>query len=249
MPVESAQCPQCGSPLHVEAGQAMAVCAYCGSHLRISVGSAGERVGTLAGIQAGTALIAKERTIEHLRRREADLATRMAALTDEQASLCSALQPPPEETAAGLQQIRQHRDRRALANALLAASGQPPIPSGLVRRSRNLLIAIGVMGLIVLPASSDTEGCVSASLVLLGVLAVRFAFTVSAQHKERRRAEDSVIGQAVRSLEESLARARQAQARLAEVRAELDSISEALRSAREQRIRLEHEVDLLIPDI
>ena len=36
MQIQSLNCPNCGAPLHIEAGQALAICVYCDSNIRIS---------------------------------------------------------------------------------------------------------------------------------------------------------------------------------------------------------------------
>lgn len=73
MPVESIQCPKCGSPLQVEGGHRQIWCTYCGSQLRITSGSSGHRLAVLDDIRADTSLLAKQRALEHLRQRRVEL--------------------------------------------------------------------------------------------------------------------------------------------------------------------------------
>jgi len=73
MPVESIQCPKCGSPLQVESGLRQLWCTYCGSQLRITRGSSGHPLAVLDHIRADTSLLAKQRALEHLRQRRVEL--------------------------------------------------------------------------------------------------------------------------------------------------------------------------------
>lgn len=73
MPVESIQCPKCGSPLQVEGGTRQAWCTYCGSQLRITTGRSGHPLAVLDDIRADTSLLAKQRASEHLRQHRVEL--------------------------------------------------------------------------------------------------------------------------------------------------------------------------------
>ena len=83
MPVESIQCPKCGSPLGVESGARDAVCDYCGSQLRVTRGSSGHPLAVLDDIRADTSLLAKQRAQEHLQQHRDELLAKRAELCDE----------------------------------------------------------------------------------------------------------------------------------------------------------------------
>ena len=87
MPIESIQCPQCGSPLQVEPGAEAATCTYCGSRLRITGGVSGHPLG-----KVDTEIIAKQTAIiNHLRERLRELAEEREKLKAQKRSELEAL--------------------------------------------------------------------------------------------------------------------------------------------------------------
>lgn len=97
MPIESIQCPKCGSVLEVESTAKAVTCGYCGGRLRITRGASGHPLGVLEDIKVDTEIIAKQTAINHLRERLQELLEERERLDIRFHSELSTLEPSTDE--------------------------------------------------------------------------------------------------------------------------------------------------------
>jgi len=77
--IESATCPNCGSPIQFAVGMDSAICPFCKTQLRIKRGESGFPIATMDGIKADTGLLAREVAIKRLKARYVETSDRRAA--------------------------------------------------------------------------------------------------------------------------------------------------------------------------
>ncbi len=211
---EVVQCPQCGSPLQVEADARSTSCSFCDSRLRLVHGASGHPLATLDEIKADTAIIARQTALHHLEGRLADLLPQRQALSEEYEARLGELAWAPSGLA------------RARNPAVLLALG-----AGLLSAFASLLV-VGSL------ASGALVGAASTTLVCWLPFAVLTAASVYiwGQADVSERQERAAWGQAqqetrayydarIAELDEQISAA---QARIAELESEMDRLAREL---------------------
>jgi hypothetical protein len=121
MPIESLQCPNCGSPLLVESTSPSCTCTYCRAELGLMRGSSGHLLGVPSDLPRADSSFVTRLAIEHLEQRVEALLRRKDSLEGER----------QKEAEAALSQyafLRQVRNWVVVGSAVTAMVGSPFVP-------------------------------------------------------------------------------------------------------------------------